>query len=61
MDKAVILTSDSDYVPAIKASKEFGSVVKLAYYKNLPINNELIESCDECFCFNDQFFDDIKR
>nr|MBC8362604.1 NYN domain-containing protein [Candidatus Desulfatibia profunda] len=61
MDQAVLLTSDSDYVPAIAASKEFGVIVKLAYYDNLSINQELLDACDERFSFSASFFDDILR
>ena len=61
MNQAVLLTADSDYVPAILASKEFGVIVRLAYYSNLSINRELLDACDERFKFDGDYFDDILR
>jgi uncharacterized LabA/DUF88 family protein len=61
MTQAVLLTADSDYVPAIEAAKEFGTIITLAYYQGMPINNELLEACDERFSFMAGFFDDILR
>ena len=63
MDHAILLTADSNYVPAIQASKEFGIVVKLAYYSGLAVtvNKELVDACDERFKFSASYFDDILR
>lgn len=61
MTQAILLTADSDYVPAISASKEFGVIVRLAYSEELPINEELIAICDERFSFKGGYFDDILR
>lgn len=61
MNQAILLTADSDYVPAIQASKEFGIIVKLAYYQGMPINQELVGACDERFAFDQGFFPDILR
>ncbi len=61
MDQAVLITSDSDYVPAIVAAKEFGVIIKLAHSIDLPINHELVEACDEKQVLEKDFFNDIKR
>jgi len=61
MTQAILLSADSDYVPAIQAAKEFGIIVKLAYYGGLSINDELIQACDERLCFEASYFDDILR
>lgn len=61
MNQAVLLTSDSDYVPAILAAKEFGVIVKLAFYDNLDITQELLDACDERFKFDSSFLNDILR
>jgi uncharacterized LabA/DUF88 family protein len=47
IERAVIATADSDFVPAIHAAKEAGIITRLAYYPSLPVNNELLEAFDE--------------
>lgn len=63
MDHAVLLTADSDYVPAILAAKEFGPVITLAFlkHKDMPLNQELLDACDERFGFTPEYFNDILR
>jgi len=61
MDQATLLTSDSDYVPAIQAAKELGVIVRLAYYRNLPIMQELLDACDERFVFDSDYLNDVVR
>lgn len=46
INEAVLITGDSDFVPAIKEAKDLGVVVKL-YYSPNAINAELLLSCDE--------------
>jgi uncharacterized LabA/DUF88 family protein len=47
IDRAIIVTADSDFVPAVQAAKEAGVITKLAYSPDLPVNNELLEAFDE--------------
>jgi uncharacterized LabA/DUF88 family protein len=47
IDRAIIVTADSDFVPAVQAAKEAGVITKLAYSSSLPVNNELLEAFDE--------------
>lgn len=51
IDKAIIVSGDSDFVPAIKVAKEEGVVTILHYSKTPPmyVHNELLETCDEKF------------
>jgi len=44
--KAIVVTGDSDFVPAIEASKESGVVVIL-YYSPSSVHDELLLSVDE--------------
>jgi len=45
MQDAVLVAGDHDFLPAVKAAKDAGVVVKL-YYTN-PIHDELLDACDE--------------
>lgn len=47
IDRAIIVTADSDFVPAVQAAKEAGVITKLGYSPDLPVNNELLEAFDE--------------
>jgi len=42
---AILVAGDHDFVPAVKAAKDTGVLVKL-YYTN-PIHDELLDICDE--------------
>jgi uncharacterized LabA/DUF88 family protein len=49
IDKAILVTGDSDFVPAVDVAKEEG-VVTILYYSNIPpmyIHREILEKCDE--------------
>lgn len=55
MQDAVLVAGDHDFVPAVKAAKDAGVVVKLYYAK--PIHDELLESCDESIEINQDLVD----
>lgn len=44
---AILVAGDRDYVPAVKAAKDAGILVKL-YYKK-PIHNQLLDEIDESY------------
>ena len=46
IEKAVLVTGDSDLVPAIKAARDEGVVVALFYSPNSR-HDELLQACDE--------------
>jgi len=46
IEKAVLVTGDSDLVPAIEAARDAGVVVVL-YYSEKARHNELLQACDE--------------
>ena len=46
IDKAILITGDSDLVPAIEAARDAGVVVEL-YYSPGARHDELLQSCDE--------------
>ena len=60
IDRAVIATADSDFVPAIQAAKEAGVITRLAYSPDLPVNDELLEAFDERLEINMQLLGKCK-
>ncbi len=48
IQKALIVSGDSDFVPAIQKSKELGVIVQVFYYPNT-IHDELYMVCDDRF------------
>jgi len=48
IDAAVLLTGDSDFVPAVRAAKEAGVIVRL-YYVPGNCGDDLITTCDESY------------
>ena len=46
IDKAIVMTGDSDLVPAIEAARDCGVVVEL-YYSANSRHDELLQACDE--------------
>jgi uncharacterized LabA/DUF88 family protein len=49
IDKAVLVTGDSDFVPAVNVAKEEGIITILYYSKTPPmyVHKELLDACDE--------------
>lgn len=46
IDTVVLITGDSDLVPAVEACKVEGAIVQL-YYVSTSISDELLNVCDE--------------
>jgi len=46
IEKAILVTGDSDFVPAIYAAKDAGVVTHLYYLKS-NVHDELLLACDE--------------
>lgn len=57
---AVIVTGDSDFVPAIEAAKDAGVITTL-YYSNGTVHNELLSAVDERYEMDRVFFENVKR
>jgi uncharacterized LabA/DUF88 family protein len=57
---AVIVTGDSDFVPAIEAAKDAGVITRL-YYSRRAVHDELLSAVDERFEMDDTFFDRVRR
>lgn len=65
VDMAILVTGDSDFVPAIKASKEInpGMVVVVYYSKQPPmyVHRELLQACDESHEIAKELIDSVKK
>lgn len=59
IDKAIIITGDSDMVPAIEAAKDSGVVVVLYYSPNAR-HDELLQACDERYEITKDLIDRVK-
>jgi uncharacterized LabA/DUF88 family protein len=62
IDKAILITGDSDFAPAVNVAKEEGIVTILYYSKTPPlyVHRELLEACDETYEINKELIDGAK-
>jgi uncharacterized LabA/DUF88 family protein len=58
--KAVLVTGDSDFVPAIEAAKEAGVLVVL-YYSPSSVHDELLSAVDESFVIDERLIRQTER
>ncbi|MFP4171264.1 MAG: NYN domain-containing protein [Methanomassiliicoccales archaeon] len=49
INRAILVTGDSDFVPAIDAAKETGVLVEVCYSPNHHVSRHLLQSCDDRF------------
>ena len=59
IDRAVLITGDSDFVPAVRVAKE--SINVSLYYYEGTAHYELIQVCDDRIKLDSNFFNDTKR
>lgn len=59
--RAILVTGDSDLVPAVITAKEAGAEVYVWYGRtqNCTIHDELLEVCDECRELTQSFIDSV--
>jgi uncharacterized LabA/DUF88 family protein len=57
IDKAVLVSGDSDFVPAVRAAKDAGVIVELYYSKGQNLSNELYQICDARFVITQDMID----
>jgi len=55
---AVLLTGDSDFVPAVQAAKDAGVLTQLHYSSNA-VHDELLDTCDDCFEITTDLIDEV--
>jgi len=49
IDKAILVSGDSDFVPAVRAAKDAGVIVELYYSPTQNLSSELFQICDDRF------------
>jgi len=47
IDRAILVTGDSDFIPAIQASKDAGIIIELCHSEGQHVSAELFQACDE--------------
>ncbi|WP_292519666.1 NYN domain-containing protein [Methanoculleus sp.] len=57
---AIIVSGDSDFVPAIEAAKDAGVITTL-YYSKKSVHDELLSAVDERYEMNQSFFETVQR
>ena len=56
---AVLLTGDSDFVPAVQAAKDAGVLTQL-YFSSSAVHDELLDACDDCFEITTELIDGVR-
>jgi len=59
IDKAILITGDSDLVPAIDSAKDSGTVIELHYSPNAR-HDELLQACDERYEITKNLVDKVR-
>ncbi|OGS42846.1 MAG: hypothetical protein A3K67_03540 [Euryarchaeota archaeon RBG_16_62_10] len=60
IDKAILVTGDSDFVPAVRAAKDAGVLVEIFYCPSQPISDELIHACDDRFPITEDLINETR-
>lgn len=56
---AILIAGDSDFVPAIKKAKNYGTIIHL-YYHPSSVHNEILDEVDELHIMNQELIDFCK-
>ncbi len=57
IDKAILVSGDSDFVPAVRVAKDEGVIVELFYSTGQNISDELFQVCDDRFVITKEMID----
>ena len=60
IEKAIIITSDSDFEYAVEKAQEAGSKVSLAYFPSSQINSHFLQTVDERILLDDALLNKCK-
>ena len=63
IQKAILVTGDSDFVPAVKAAKDAGMLTIVYFSRGAPnvyAHDELLRECDECKEITQEIIDEVK-
>jgi len=59
IDRAALVTGDSDFVPAVQAAKDAGVLVQLYYHPKFR-HDELLQVCDDRFIITRELIDSVR-
>ena len=60
IQKAVIMTADSDFVYAVQAAKDAGVLTQLCYSREQSVNQSLLDVFDESMLFTQDIIDECR-
>ncbi|MHA1731527.1 MAG: NYN domain-containing protein [Promethearchaeota archaeon] len=60
INQAILITGDSDFVPAIQVAKDAGVLVQL-YYSRISVHNSLLDSVDEAIEISSDLINECRR
>ena len=62
IDRAILVTGDSDFVSAVKAARDAGVVIILYYSRKPPmyVHDELLDNCDERYEITQGLIDSVR-
>jgi len=60
IDKAIIITADSDFEYAVEKAQEDGVKISLAYFPNSKINSKFLKSVNDRIPLTDDLLDKCK-
>jgi uncharacterized LabA/DUF88 family protein len=61
INKAVLVTGDSDFVPAVRDVKDAGIIVELWFSRCMHMSDELFQVCDDRFPLSRDLIDKCRR
>lgn len=60
IQRAVLLASDSDFVPAIQIARDAGTIVELYYHIPPKPHDDLLQACDDRILINQALINAVK-
>jgi uncharacterized LabA/DUF88 family protein len=61
INKAILVTGDSDFVPAVENAKDAGVIVELYYHEGMNLSRELFQICDDRYLITRDVIDKCRH
>jgi uncharacterized protein (TIGR00288 family) len=61
IDRAILVISDTDYIPAIKKARDNFTLVTLYYFDEPNFSQKLKDECDECLEITNDIIMKVKK
>jgi len=59
IEHAILIAGDSDFIPAVKKAKDYGTIIHL-YYHPSAVHNEILDIVDELHEINEDLIESVK-